>query len=1080
MLRLAQRVSETQLVTMGRLLQILGCVLMLGSIVAALGSAASADADILAPISQSIVAAVDAVTGASPAPSPSPSPSPTPSPTPGLQNARGGPLSFGLSGNLALGETSETTTFGQTGFFTPTPGPTATASGPFPFQQSATTANQNSSNVGAGLNADVSRRTATTYTDLKVPFGVIGRGESSIGVPQFIYSTPKYSLGYGAQPLLALGELQMGALLRGYSAILPLRSGQMTFFEGPGLGANAEVDRIAGMLAEESRGPSVFEGGLVYADGPETGLAKTVEFGGATAGRNLSLVGEGAWQTRSGGDGDPHGVAFQTKLDDNSKSGDCAATVRGVPDQFVTFSSGEIYSDKYGDLNCHSAQLPLFFDVNWEKTGDGIVGVTQQTIDTLSYSPTVKIGGLAFNIIRQNGTSVGQPFWSNTGTFALQTQVLKTNAVFGGQYQQSLDGPSSDVTRAINVSLRRSIGKHLSFGLSGQIQRELQVGATPSASPDAEATDPDTGLPVTTVDTGTASAGTTTLTLEKGIAFDLAQQWRKTTVQFGESITRTIAPTSDTLQQTPLLNLTRVISPVISVTTSLGYQILRDRLNPIEDGRNRILSIQLNAPFSYGNANVSGRADPRLPATISGRVLIAGSNQTVSNFASFANSGGIGNVSVMLDNKYVQRTDLNGGFDFSFVTPGQHQITIDSTSLPRGYTAAVPVQTITVQGGQQASISFSIGTFGGILGHVYGSDTAGNPTPLAGVQLRVDGGTYAQTDSTGAFGFGGLSAGQHEVTVIPNSIPATAQFSQDDLDRKVTVSDGTYATLDFHAQLLGSIEGKIVYAKDMGKDAGYGVLNAYVVAEPGEHAAIDEDDGSFIIDNLPAGDYTISADPETIGEGMGAAPQSVAVHLAPGEHYAGIEFLVGRFEKKVVFSLLSGSATPAPVVPTVRLSEQRLPPRGTTTVSLSAPADAQDVSATAFGKRITLAYDAGSTKWLGELEVPAQAQAGDYPVTGSVKGASLVTAASIKVDPKLPLVTVQYLTRATVGQVASVRVRFLVDARAGDRITWEDGTQTILGKPVSGRVFTFQKQLTLLPLHGLLLTRHGSIPIELL
>ncbi|HEX8805374.1 MAG TPA: hypothetical protein VF741_00440, partial [Candidatus Aquilonibacter sp.] len=66
------------------------------------------------------------------------------------------------------------------------------------------------------------------------------------------------------------------------------------------------------------------------------------------------------------------------------------------------------------------------------------------------------------------------------------------------------------------------------------------------------------------------------------------------------------------------------------------------------------------------------------------------------------------------------------------------------------------------------------------------------------------------------------------------------------------------------------------------------------------------------------------------------------------------------------------------------------------------------------------------------------------------------------------------------GESVLVRARFLVDVRPGDKITWQDGEQTVLGKPVSGRVFTFQKTLTLLPLHGALLTAPGPVPIEVL
>jgi hypothetical protein len=1053
---------------MGRLLQILGCVLMLAATGLAAGGS-RADAEILAPLGRAVQAAMKAAGGAASA---IPAPSPTPVPTAKAKiEQRGGPLEFNVSGSLSLGESSETSTYGQTGFFNPTPPPNGTPSpGPFPFQQASTTS-QNESTLGAGFSADVSRRTATTMTDLKFPFGWSARGQSVIGVPQFLYSTPKYSLGYGAQQLLALGQLQLGSTLRGFSFILPQRYGQATFYQGPAYGVDQETDELYGVLTEQARGRALYEAGFTYASGPLTGQAKTIEFGGAVAGHNLNLLGEGAWQSRSGGDGSPHGIAAQIRLDDLGKNGECSTTVRGVPDQFVSFSAGEIYSDRYADANCHLSHIPVSVDANYEKTGDAVFGETQQHVETISYAPNAKFGGLAFSFSRQDAVSEGESIWSNQGSLTLQTQFLNTTLLMGGQFQRSFDDGSTNETQSILTSLRRSIGRHLSVGLTGQIQKSTQLSAPPS--PEATATPFGELAPI--------------LGLQRGFAFDIAQQWKKTTVQVGESITHTTSSSSDAIQRTPLINLTRQISPVISVTTSLGYQTLRDSLNPAANGRTRVFSFALTAPFSYGNASVSGRIDPRLPASISGKVTIAGSNATgsggASNFATFGNSGGgVGNVLVTLDNKYVQRTDITGGYQFAFVPPGQHQVTIDNASIPRGFTASNPVQTITVQGGQAATVSFAIGTFGGILGHVYGTDPNGNPMPLSNVQLRVDGGTYAQTDQSGAFGFGGLSAGQHVVTVIPQSIPASADFAPSDLYQKVSVNDGRYTTLDFHAQLLGSISGTILYAKDMDRAAGEGVLNAYVVADPGEHAAIDEDDGSFIIDNLPAGDYTISVDPETIKASLGAAPDKVSVHLAPGEHYSGVQFSVGQFEKKVVFSILSGgSGAPAPAVPTIRLSETRLPPRGTTSVAISGPADAKDVSATAFGKRIALAYDKEIEKWLGEIEVPEHASAGQYPVDGNVHGTAVSPSATLTVDPKLPLVIVQFLSHNNVvGQTATVRARFLVDVHEGDKIVWDDGTQTVLGKPVSGRVFTFQKLLTLLPLHGRLLTPKGAIPIELL
>ena len=81
----------------------------------------------------------------------------------------------------------------------------------------------------------------------------------------------------------------------------------------------------------------------------------------------------------------------------------------------------------------------------------------------------------------------------------------------------------------------------------------------------------------------------------------------------------------------------------------------------------------------------------------------------------------------------------------------------------------------------------------------------------------------------------------------------------------------------------------------------------------------------------------------------------------------------------------------------------------------------------------------------------------------------------------MPLAILTYTPPHPVrGDSVHVRARFLVDAREGDKIQWEDGQTTVLGKPVSGRVFTFDLRISLRPLHGALLTKRGTLPIELL
>lgn len=991
--------------------------------------------------------------GISPSPNPTsgatPSPGPPPT-TPPLREVKGGPVHFTFTGSLSLGTQSSSTTFGGAPIFGASPSPSPSASPLFPFQpkQSLT-----SDEAAVGMLAEISRRTATTLTDIKVPIGFASHGYQG-GTAQALYSTPHYSLGYGAQPLLLFGQLPLGSTLRGFSLILPAAHGEETFYSGPALGEDGELVRLQGVLAQMQLGSAYYEAGLTTGSGNLTGNTQTLEFGGATGHGNFGIVGEGAFQQRSGGDGTPHGIAFQLRVDDGPPNDAFEATLRHVPDQFVAFGYGAVNGDNYLDGTWHGGSVTsLLADANWEQTGDAASGQSTQRVESFNVSGPSPIGSYTIGLQQQNLAYSTQGQTTEAEASSVQSQLVEqlfsVQSIFGAQFQRSIQAGTPSSTRSLAASFVKQFGH---FGVTFALQNQRQTSAA--------------NAPI----------------LQTGGTASVYRQFGKTTIQLSGSISRTHSSTSDAFQETPLVSITRQISPAISVQTSVGFTKLTDPLNPASNGRTRLFSIQLNAPFVIGNSITSGRIDPRLPATIVGRVQAEpnqSANQLIAGFTTL-NGGGLGNVLVTLDNKYVQRTDLTGSFQFSFIPPGQHQLRIETSSLPRGLTVSTPIATITLEGGQTGQVLFQVGNFGAIAGHVYGLDANGNKLPLQNVKLRIDDAGYSQTDTTGAYGFGGLQAGKHTVEVVANTIPAFASFAPNQLKQTVVVSNGAYTTLDFSAEPLGSISGKILYGPDVAK-SGFkgGVPNAYVVAEPGEHAAIDEDDGSFIIDNLPPGDYTVSVDPETLDNGFGAAPDSVAVHLGPAEHVVGTLFAVGRSEKKVVFSFVAGTSGAS--APVVRVSERRLPPRGTSEVTVNAPRSAGRVEVTAFGHRIALTYDERRSLWSGEIEVPRGAKAGTYAITATVASGTAPTATSLRVDPKMPLVILE-LNPANPGPGVNVRVhaRFLVDVKAGDVIEWEDGTRTVLGKPVTGRVFDFTVRISLRPLHGVLLTAQGRLPIEIL
>ena len=1009
----------------GRTVQAIGVCLLAGSVAGLTGTGLSqASGYFVAVVAQvKAIGAPAASSVPSPSPIPSPSPRPTASPTPIPEARRGGPLEFSLNGSLALGEngiaSSRTDQFGA------------------PVGQ---TSSQTSSSVG--LFAELRRRTGSSTADLRIPLGFSNHG-TQLGLAVASFSTPHFALQYGSQPTNLFGQVPLGSTLRGFALVLPLSSGDMTIFEGPAYGVGLETLRIAGVRARRLIGRNLFELAVVRnAPAPLSGSATTVVLGVAASRGRAAIVGEVAVQSRKAPEGSLHGVAGQVRLDYGGLASSWTATYRHTPERFLAYGSGDLYGDSLVSLGFRTASSRHNFstDVAYESsTIFGDLSKTRRSSMTYGGSLGRSTYQLTLQDARQGGSQPAQ--WNGTVALQFGIPLVQGFALFGAQVgRTTAQGGFTTGLSTMNAQVQRQIGK-FAFQLTAGEQRQSNSFI------------------------GVSRIRTT--------SFGVTRQFGRTGFGFSYARSHTLSPVSDAFQTTPQISISRQISPALSAQASFGSQALDDRMNPLNSGRSRIFSLQINAPFAFGNGLVQGRIDPRLPSIIAGRVLNdLGDNIAVAGLA----TGGVSNIVVVLDGKEVQRTDLDGNFQFSFVKPGQHQLRIESASLPRGLTADQPVVTLSVQGGQTGQVFFRVGNFGGIAGHVFGRDANGAQLPLSNVLVRVDGGVYSQTDREGSFGFGRLSPGPHTISIIENTVPAFASFAKQQAQQQVSVRDGQITDVDFVAQPLGSIAGHVVYATGTRGYKG-GVQNAYVVAEPGEHAAITNDDGSFVIDNLVAGTYSVSVDPETVPDGVAAIGDPRSVTLVGNDHYDGAEFLVGEKQKSVVFSFMGGGASAA----TLHLDDARLPPLGTTEVSYAAPPSVKDAVVKIFERAFALTYDAKRSVWRGTIEVPAGTKGGSYEAVATATGISASATAPLTVDPKMPVAILQLTPpNVAVGQYAAVRARFLVDVRAGDRIEWSDGTVTTLGRPVVGRVFTFTLRVSLRPLYGVLLTRHARLPIRLL
>ncbi len=970
-------------------------------------------------------------------PAPSPSATPRPKPTRAPRFTRGGPLEFSLNGSLSFGRT-------QSSY--------ATTASPAPGA-AALTSNQTQSETGVGMLAHLFRRAGNSTLDLQVPF-TLSTSTSLFGSGILSYSTPRYAIGYGPESLSVLGQLGVGSTLRGLFFTLPANGGDVTAFAGPALLNQGASIRLYGLRERRLVAGRLFEYGLAMTPpGSGIGSSLTVLTGTAQRRGDASVVLEAALQRLAATSETPGGagIAAQARIDWGKQSGLWSLTTRTIPNDFIAFGTGQLQGDRLIDIShiSQSRHGTSTFDLAFERSLLNGESTTQRRSSYILSGQLTQHLGYSFNLFDQalGGSS-------------------------GSQWQGTAGGQLSFSGRMGFLSLSEQLGRFTSISASptgtaqSAVQSQIRLGAFALSLTDQELR---------------TAGGLAGVGHQGSFGAQLGRTSGKTTISLNFMRTLTQNAISDAISRIPTVSVTRQISPAFSITASYGTESLVDRLNPAVDGRSRIFNLQVNAPFMFGSgALVQGRVDPRLPATIGGRVTL--DSGSAATYLVGSGTYGVANAMVVLDGRYVQRTDLNGNYQFSFVPPGEHQVRLETSSLPRGLTADSPVVTLTVQGGQSAQIGFLVGDFGGIAGHVYGISRDGERVPLANVLVRVDSGAYSQTDSSGAYGFGRLSPGEHTVSVLENSVPAFATFSKKELTQKVNVNRGQLSHATFTAEPLGSISGYVLYGKDVPKPyvPGDGALNAYVVAEPGDEAAIANDDGSFVLDDLTPGTYTLSIDPETVAEGLGQVSPDLTITLAARERYKGAIFKVGRKKKKVVFTFFGNAGAAAPTLaPSVQLSEPRLPPGGAAEVSVAAPADAA-VSATAFGRSERLRYDAARKRWIGEIIVPKGTRAGRFEVRAHTAAGRTPLPGELTVDPRLPIAILTASPgSAKIGEYVTVRARFLADVRPGDRILWADGQKSVLGKPLVGRLYAFTLKLSARPMVGILVTAHGRFTVRL-
>jgi hypothetical protein len=981
----------------------------------------------------SVANAVVAVVAPDPAPIgplpenvPSAVPSATPLPTRGapynpannaLPPSRGGPITIGVNGNVNVSRHAE---FGG--------GSGASA---------ASTGSDTSATIGASI--DIARRTAQTTARVDLPTNLSGQGGGQIGGITGEYDTTKLSYVYGSQTISGLNLVPLGSTARGIAVISPLRhGGDVTLFAGPGQAGSptffARGVRFRLPVHNGFAGITIFDAKVEN----DAGRSDGISFGLANRIGALQTGSEVVVERNSDVAGVPNGITYaaQSRIDALAGLSAASLTLRDQNRNFESIgSSATTDADVYGELDLRRSSRngsAVSLDFADEKSVTDEVMTTQR--QSVTYDRRVgATGSGSLSVTTSNTDNAGSREWNGTsqlsygGTF--RNVAVQANVTASRQTTDDAD-PSASYGFGLGAS------KLFSQTMSGNAFYTYQQQ--------------------TSAATGVQESAQFTV--------GLSRQFKKTSLLGQIALSHSSQTgTSDQRALDPSVTASRRISPVFTANVGVNGDFRRDRLNPSANAHTVGVNVSLGAPVAFGNGIVNGRINPKLPASIDGFVAQDG----VSQIGSFGLTTGVSNILIVLDGTRSVRTDSRGQFSFQFITPGKHDVVIDPGSLPRGLTADQPSTSVTLQGGQNVHLALGVGTFGTVEGHLFGRDSKGAFVPVPDATVVLDDGTKTQTNAAGFYGFGRLLPGKHSVHVALDTVPANLELGVDGA-KSVSVVAGERITVDFVGAALGSIEGDLVYDGSFDQtEAGKPVLNAYVVADPGDHAAIVDDYGHFVIDNLPAGEYSVSVDADTLPDDHGTVSETpLAAKLAAGGSVDKLHFTIGSKPRNVVFSFKQGDVNVLDVH--VPLSPQPAGVGVPITVKTSEAATAVNVTGIG-GPPVALTPTADKKSWHGLLHVSALARSGVIPLTVKAEGPHPGDgSASITINQDLQIAFfVLNPARPTVNQFVHVRARFFTEVQQGDRIAWSDGAVTVLGKP-QGSIVSFDVKMAAVPYVGTL------------
>jgi hypothetical protein len=168
--------------------------------------------------------------------------------------------------------------------------------------------------------------------------------------------------------------------------------------------------------------------------------------------------------------------------------------------------------------------------------------------------------------------------------------------------------------------------------------------------------------------------------------------------------------------------------------------------------------------------------------------------------------------------------------------------------------------------------------------NINGAYNAGEPG-LPGIEVRLEDGQIATTDSEGRFKFSSVTADQHQVSIdlaqfrIPVRMTTRSEADADLIQQRIVVTN--FGVLDF-ARVIGSVYNDLRFENHRQPDS-KGIQTVMLLLDDGKIVRKIETGGSgeFEVDDIAPGNYKLSLDSASLPPNFTASADAVALHVSP-------------------------------------------------------------------------------------------------------------------------------------------------------------------------------------------------------